>query len=147
LKPEDFESKFVTWHLRDTSRLEEVEMLGDRRLKHLSERCWDGMLQLLSHLSDKAPALRSLDLVPPRPTIFQYDEEDFHERCFNFLPLVGALSRLESLALREWVYSWQDTYLISHLTSLRNLKVPHSSREESQIRQLCPSDLLLTQWF
>jgi hypothetical protein len=123
LRPEDFNPTFMTWHLRDTSRLEEVEMLGNRHQIIASEDYRKWMLQLLNHLSDKAPALRSLGIVPPRATKFVFE---IHEHPFHFLPLVCAMSRLESLAIREWEYSPEDIPLISHLTMLQNLKVPQS---------------------
>jgi len=63
----------------------------------------------------------------------------------HLAPLVGTLSGLESLALKEWEYSLEDIPLITHLTRLQNLKVPHWSRKESR-RQLCPNDLILSQW-
>jgi hypothetical protein len=125
LRPEDLTSAFMTWHLRDTSMLEEVRVLGYRHHVIVSEDYRKWMLRLLILLSDKAPALRILGLVPPGLNIIASKNEDRH---FNLLPLVGALSRLESLALREWEYSVDDIPLITHLTRLQNLKVLHSSQ-------------------
>jgi hypothetical protein len=104
LKPGDFDSAFLTWHLRDTSRLEEVKVLGDQR--HISVIDYsEGMQQLLLLLSDKAPALHSLAMrcglgIPPHTK---------RGKHFHFLPLVGALSRLESLVLTELDYSAEDS--------------------------------------
>jgi len=65
MKPEDINSALLTWHLRDTSRLEEVKVLYDRDDILISEGYWKGIMQLLNHLSDKAPALCNLELVQP----------------------------------------------------------------------------------
>jgi len=61
LKAEDFDTGFFTlsWHLRDVSRLVEVEVLG---YAHGYYHDLEWVLGLLSHLSHKAPALHSLIL-------------------------------------------------------------------------------------
>ena len=41
----------------------------------------------------------------------------------DFLPLVGALRQLETLALANWAYTMADIAAIHHLTKLQNLKV------------------------
>jgi hypothetical protein len=122
LKPRDFTSARVTWHMRDTSRLEEVKVLDNRRI-YCGNGYWWGLEKLLKHLSDKAPALRSLELEPPRPATFY---EGDSESRFNFLTLVGALSQLESLVLRDWKYFTPDLHWLTELSRLQNLKVLHS---------------------
>jgi hypothetical protein len=142
LRSEDFNSAFMTWHLRDTSRLEtvavEVEVVGNYEWGYLfqTDDYHEWMLRLLNHLSDKAPALRSLAIAPPR-LMNCYSLNNQRKHHFDYMPLVGTLSRLESLALMNWEYSVDEAPLIAHLTSLQNLKVPRLSQKHSHIKQLC----------
>jgi hypothetical protein len=136
----------MTWHLRDTSRLEAVavEVVDNDVVNCESEYhdlfttddYYEWMLRLLNHLSNKAPALRSLAIAPPR-MIDSYSFGDQREHHFDYMPLVGTLSRLESLALMNWEYGVDEAPLIAHLTSLQNLKVPRLSQKHSHIKQLC----------
>ena len=97
--------------------LREVKVLGDlgddcEALASRSYRVW--VPKLLHHLSFSAPALRSLEVTPLSKSNNQIE---------SVLPLIGALSQLESLVLREWRYSSADIAAIHHLTRLQNLKV------------------------
>jgi len=123
LKPEDYSPSYMTWHLKDTSKLEAVgvQVAGpdcDVWEVTSDETYWESMQTFLKHLALEAPVLRSLDLGPPRPST----EGDFV--LHSCLPLVGVLSRLESLTLRDWWYSADDIDSIASLTGLQNLKVP-----------------------
>jgi hypothetical protein len=114
IHPKHFNDSFMSWHLRDTSRLREVTVLGDHceAVASRSYRFWAP--NLLRHLSFNAPALRSLTIMPPSRHLFQMKD---------FLPLVGALRQLETLALANWAYTMADIAAIHHLTRLQNLKV------------------------
>ena len=111
----DFNDSFMTWHLRDTSRLRAVQILGHpcQALAGSGYCIW--VSKLLQHLSFRAPALRSLDLMLLGTSNNQIE---------GILPLIGALSQLQTLVLREWRYSAADIAAISHLTRLPKLKVP-----------------------
>ena len=115
----------MRWHLRDTSRLREVKVLGDHCVALASENYWEWLSNLLHRLNLVnlgAPALRSLEMMPPsRSTRFT---------MADFLPLVGALSQLESLVLSNWRYITADIAAIPHLTRLQNLKVSLSDRQD-----------------
>ena len=108
----------MTWHLRDTSSLLEVTIVDDHfratidgKLDGTSRRYLVWVPKLLHHLSVKAPALRSLDMMPGK-----------------VLPSIGALSQLEALALSNWSYSMVELAAITHLIRLQNLKVTISGR-------------------
>ena len=120
---EDFNASYMTWHLRDTSRLREVRFLNDKGLGEFPWRAekgasyWEWMSKLLRHLSVSAPALRRLNMVSP--------SEGHQEPRWmgQVLPLVGALGHLESLKLKKWKYCAEDIELLSHLTGLQSLRV------------------------
>jgi hypothetical protein len=149
LKQSDLNFALVTWHLRDTSKLAEVKVLGDlddemesiaisgqRSAISDFQACayHEPMLQLLHHLSDelKTPSLRRLALVPPRLTTYgekkrrRRNNPLYRSQNLRFFTLVGMLGQLESLVLTDWVYSKEDMHQITHLTNLQNLKVFHS---------------------
>lgn len=116
-----FTPSFLTWHLRNCSKLRVVAMqdptesLGGSAVTEIEE----GMKHLLQPLLTRAPALRTLHLASPGYTSFH--------RLFRFLPLIGDLSQLESLFLIKWHSSRADMHLLSHLSRLQNLKVPFVS--------------------
>lgn len=112
----------MTWHLRDTTRLREVTVSGDSARTVTSPSYWEWAPKLLSHLAVAAPSLRSLSIIPPRGR-----DLDGGPRPY-FLPLIGALSRLDSLALREWEYTEADIAGFTHFTRLQNLKVASPCR-------------------
>lgn len=68
----------------------------ERYAMEVEDNYWKSMTQLLSHLADRAPALRGLALVPPRSKEIAA-EVDYP--VFELLPLIGALSWLEWSAL------------------------------------------------
>ena len=114
IRPKDFNDSFMTWHLRDTSRLREVKVLRDH-CRDLTSEGYQGWLpRMLQHVSINAPALRSLDIIVPFRFCCTTDD---------LLPRLGALSQLESLVLRDWRYATTDIAVIHHLTRLQNLKV------------------------
>ena len=115
--PENLNASFMTWHLRDTSRLREVQILGDESQAAAGKSCWEWMSRLLTHLSVSTPALRTLEILPPN------EDWEGQSQMGNFLPLIGALGQLEALVLREWRSSRADIDIITHLTRLQNLKV------------------------
>jgi len=119
LHPENFTTSFMTWHLRDTSRLREVEVVGTRWHPLVAgDGYWEWLPRLLSHLSASAPALRSLNALPLRRV-----RSGFDHRHVELLPLIGGLSGLESLVVRGWEYTREDVAQITHLSRLQNLKV------------------------
>ena len=116
--PGDLNTSYVTWHLRDTSRLREVQILGDGFHATTGNNYKEWVSTLLLHLSVSAPTLHSLVILPPRG----YFEGEF-QRVGHFLPLIGVLGQLETLVLRDWDYCLADIETIDHLTRLQNLKV------------------------
>jgi len=126
LEPENFSASFMNWHLRDTSRLYHVWVAAEGHRENFSYKAprfasqsyWEWVPKLLCHLVGRAPALRSLALVPPRRAVTEIGPPPF-----ELLPLIGALSRLELLALREWEYTGEDVTAITRLTVLTNLQV------------------------
>lgn len=135
MQPRDFDPSFLKWHLRDTRRLEAVGMPfswkeTDEVLP--SRSYWECMQQLLDQLTTRAPTLRSLGLVFCKNGRLEFPERNLqaypwdHVRClpsFRFLPLVGLMTQLQSLALQDWVIREADVSWISHLSQLQNLKV------------------------
>ena len=112
----------MTWHLRDTSRLREVFVVEPMARYSISESYWEWITKLLLHLSVSASELRSLNIIPPK-------EDRCCGRMAVVLPLIGALSQLESLALRFWWYDRADIRAIPHLTRLQRLEVTLTDRQ------------------
>ena len=125
LVPNDFKTSYVTWILRDTSRLREVQILGDES-QSTSGKVWECLSGLLIQLSVNAPALQSLDIVSPRD-VWEGDSP----QVGLFLPLIVALGQLETLVLKGWRYSRADIDTITYLTRLQNLKVAIPAHESS----------------
>ena len=115
LKPGNSNASCMAWHLRDTSRLREVTVLGKDPYNSGKSFC-ELMPELLLHLSVHAPNLRSLAW---RGT----GRDPCNMLRGATLPMLGALRQLESLVLINWGYRMEDLAALTHITRLQNLKV------------------------
>ena len=136
---EDFNATFMIWHLRDTSRLREVKFLQKELNEYpwqvkAGESYWEWMPKLLRHISVSAPALRRLDMVSPAENI-SYKDREPPRWMGRVLPLIGELTHLESLVLRNWKYCTAGADSLSHLTRLQNLKVSAFGLPEGLTKQ------------
>jgi hypothetical protein len=134
LQPTEIEHSFLNWNLRDTSRLEVVGMPFHctSTAEVLSSRSyWKCVRQLLVHLTTEAPALWSLKLILYKDSRLahgtDHNEPVQHGPPFRFLPLIGLMTQLRSLALCSWEIVPEDIPLISQLTNLQILEVTSTS--------------------
>lgn len=105
LRPQNLQPSFIQWHLRDTRRLREVNMLfkyfefAAALSQHVHWECLEHSLKLPAI---KAPALRSLGILLSAQLKKIYGTKTYADASFRVMPLILALTQLQSLALSQW---------------------------------------------